>query len=258
MGGSELAYFQGKDAEERDDNYRADQERLRQQNKTTQYGLLNQMQGPQVSDATRLRIKALQDESRPTSLVEDPYFQAQRATVVRGGQQALAGVQNAQRAQGNSGGFSNQGSMADVYDRLGGQLAGLGQQSAEMKSQKADRAAQMEQEIANSQIAFQNAQTKARMAIESGDAAAASQALAEAFQAKQAADAAQRQMYAGIIGTAATAGGMALGGPLGGALGKKLAGTATDAMGSGGNTAMASPIVVSDLPWQSQRARYLG
>lgn len=166
--------------------------------KAKQYELLGSLKGPQVSDQVRNRIRALETESRPTSLVEDPYFQGQRATLVQGGQQALSSVQNNQKAQGTSGGFSNQGSVNDIYDRLGAQLSQLGQQSANVKSSKADQAAQMQQAIADGQIAFDNAVTNAKIAIESGDAAAASQALQQAYAAREQVVQNQRNFYTGI------------------------------------------------------------
>lgn len=151
--------------------------------KQMQLGLLGQMQGPQVSDAQKLRIKALQDESKDSPLVSDKFFQADRANLVQGGQQALSGVQNTQRAYGTEGGFSNQGSINDVYDRLGSQLAGLGQQSASLKAQKRDSAAEMQQAITDAQVAFTNSQLRAKQAIESGDYEEAQRALEQAYAA---------------------------------------------------------------------------
>jgi hypothetical protein len=237
--------------DQRDDQekYQDQQRQLREQAKQTQLGMLNQMQGPQLTDAAQRRIKALEDESQHTSLAEDPYFQAQRAQLVQGGQQALSSTQNAHAAYGTTGGFKNQGSAADIYDRLSGQLAQLGQKSTELKDQKAQQAADIQQQFADSQLAFQNAQTKARIAIESGDSAAASQALAEAFNAKKAIDQAQMKMIGGMVGAGATAAGALVGGPAGAGIGKSMG----DMFSA--SAAPAETQTISDLPWSAQRAR---
>ncbi len=171
-------------------------EQKRQQSKQAQFALLDQQMTPMMQN----RIKALNDQSQAGPLATDPYFQGQRALAVQGGQQALSGVQNVNRAQGISGGFSNTGSINDVYDRLGGQLADLGGQSAALKDQKAQQAAELQQN-------FQNYQTQARMAIESGDYQAAQQALQAAFDTKQKiADAANQNQSSVLGGLAKTAG----------------------------------------------------
>lgn len=205
IGGGIAGLFGGGDDDTQ--KYLDQQNALREQTKQNQLGYLGQLQAPTVSDATRRRITALEDESKPTSLVEDPYFQGQRATLVQGGQQALSSTDNAHAAYGTTGGFSNQGSAADIYDRLGGQLAQLGGQSAQLKDQKANQAAQMQQQIQDSQTAFQNAQIQAKIAIESGDSASASAAIQAAMQAKAAYNAANQQMLsAGLGGVAQAAG----------------------------------------------------
>lgn len=158
---------------------------LQAQKKARQLNAVNSMQAPTMSDSTRARIKALQDESRPTSLVEDPYFQGQRAQVVQGGQQALSSVQNANRAQGTSGGFSNQGSINDVYDRLSGQLSNLAQNSAMLKDQKAQQAADMEQAYQDALTTFHNQRMQALQAIEEGDSDFAMQMLQNAMDTRQ-------------------------------------------------------------------------
>jgi len=165
---------------------------------------------PTFSPEMETRLKALQDESAPGELSQDPYFQGQRAIAVQGGQQALSGVQNHQGAYGTSGGFSNQGSIQDVYDRLSGRLAGLAQDSANLKSQKADRVAESRQHMADLRRAQESAFIRAQMAIESGDAAASQAALAQAFDAKEKIAAYQRQLGAQLIntGVAAATGGM--------------------------------------------------
>lgn len=166
--------------------------------KQKQLELLGQEQAPAFSDAMSARLKALEGESQASPLVEDPYFQGVRATAVRGGAQNLAGVMNRQNANDVSGGFSNTGSIQDVYDRLGGQLATIGQQSIALKAQKADQVAQMRQSMAEAQATFQNKMIQARMAIEAGDSAAAQQAMAQAYAAKKQAEEASTQLMMGL------------------------------------------------------------
>lgn len=192
--------------------------------KEKQYGFLDQQTAPSYTPQVQARIKALESESQPTTLAEDPYFQGQRSTIVRGGERALASVQNTQRAAGTAGGFRNQGSIADVYDRLGGQLADLGGKSVALKSAKADQAAQMHQSLADAQTAYQNAVLQAKSAIESGDAAAAQAAIQAAIQAKETHDQATRAFWGNVIGGVVTAGGAVAGGALAG--GAKAAATA--------------------------------
>lgn len=172
---------------------------LRDKQKRDQYDLLNSIKAPETSSAIKNRIRALEDESKTTSLAEDPYFQGQRSTLVQGGQQALSSAQNQQKAQGTSGGFSNQGSVNDIYDRLGTQLNQLGQQSTALKSEKADKAANMQQSILDNQREFDNSVVQARMAIEKGDAAAATAALNNAYLARQQIIQNQQQMAIGAV-----------------------------------------------------------
>lgn len=203
-----------KGAEERLGNYQGQSAAERARAKAKQYELLGQLKAPTVSDSVKNRIKALEGESKAGPLVEDPYFQKQRATLVQGGQQALSSVQNTQAAQGNSGGFSNQGSVNDIYDRLGSQLAGLGQESANLKDQKAETAAQMQQSIIDAQIDYENSITNAKIAIESGDAAAASAALDRAYNAQEMIKQNQRNFNMSLVTTGI---GLAAGGMGGGA-----------------------------------------
>lgn len=202
-----LAGWFGSSGNDDQEEYQRQLAAQRAQSKAAQYGYLDQMQGPQVTDATRRRIAALQDQSKASSLVEDPYFQGQRAQLVQGGQQALSSVDNAHNTYGTTGGFSNQGSQHDVMDRLSGQLSQLGQQSVALKDQKANQAAQMEQGIVDAQTAFKDAQLRARMAIESGDSAAASEAINQAFQAKQKMNESNRSAMGSALGGVAQAAG---------------------------------------------------
>lgn len=200
-------------ANERADKYQADLYGQRQYAKQKQYDLINSLQAPQTSDATLKRIAALEDQSKEGPLSQDPYFQGARANLVQGGEQALSSVQNQQRAHDNSGGFANQGSINDVYDRLGAQMAQLGQQSVAVKDQKAQVAAQARQAIVDNQIAFQNSVAQAKMAVESGDSSTAMQAIQAAYTARENIAQAQRQMEASLIGAATSVGAAAAGAP---------------------------------------------
>jgi hypothetical protein len=188
---------------------------------------LGQIKAPTYSAQHLARIKALEEESKEGALVSDPLFQAQRAQLVQGGQEALSGVENVQRAQGTSGGFRDQGSIADVYDRLGGQLAQLGQQSRGVKEQKRERAADMQQQMADAQVEYENAVVRAKMAIESGDAEAANAAMQQAYAAQEGIKQAEREFYGNIIGGGATLAGGIFGGPAGAQAGSQIGRMAT-------------------------------
>jgi len=182
--------------------YMADLEAQRAQTKLRQEGLVRTMQAPVISAAYQNRIKALEDQSKPTTLAEDPYFQGQRAMAVQGGQQALSGVQNQNRGQNVTGGFTNIGSTNDVYDRLSAQLSGLAQNSAQLKDQKAQQAADMQQARQDAQTNFENARQQALLAIEAGDSAAATQAIQAAYEAKAKIAEADQQMLTGALESA--------------------------------------------------------
>ena len=171
----------------------------RRKSKEAQMDYLNTMDAPKVAPETLARIKALEAESAPTSLVQDPYFQGNRAAIVQGGQQALSGVQNRQNAFHTAGGFANQGSVNDVYDRLGTQLSQLGQQSTQLKEHKRDMAAQARQSIVDNQVAYDNSIKQAKAAIEAGDSAAATQAIQMAFQQKEAIANSNKAMVASLF-----------------------------------------------------------
>lgn len=198
------------DSRQREDQSQWDQGELRKGAKQKQYDLLGQIQAPTMSPQMETRLKALEDQSQPGELSQDPYFQGVRSQLVQGGQQALSGVQNNHAAYGTEGGFSNQGSAHDVYDRLGSQMASLGQQSVNLKDQKAGMAAQARQQFADAQTQYQNAQTRAKMAIEAGDTQAALAAMQQAYAARENIQAAQNQMTGSLIsaGTAAATGGV--------------------------------------------------
>ena len=176
--------------------------------KQVQYDLLGQKKGPVTSPEMEARIKALEEESKAQPLVTDPYFQGQRSKIVRGGAQELAGVAGKQQGYGVSGGFQNIGSISDIYDRIGGQLAGLGESQANLKSQKAQAVADMRQGIAEAQLVYDNAIVQAKMAIEAGDAAAAQDAMNRAFAAREQVENNKKQMIMGIanLGVAAVSG----------------------------------------------------
>jgi hypothetical protein len=211
------------DMERRLAEFEERQRREREQAKAKQYDLVGQLRAPQFSDQYVSRIKALEDESKPTSLVEDPLFQGDRATLVQGGQQALSGIQNQQRAQDVSGGFSNTGSVNDIYDRLGVELSALGQKSRQVKEQKRDVAAQARQQMVDAQVNFDNAVLQAKSAIESGDSQMAMAMIERAYQAREGIAAAERQMLGqllslgGTLGSAAAGGGKLAAAPAGGA-----------------------------------------
>lgn len=189
--------------------YQSKEEQQRAAAKKTQYDLLGQLKGPQVSSANEARIKALEDESR-LGLEVDPNFQGQLRQARVGGAQSLASIQNNQAATGAGGGFQNVGSAADVYDRLGVQLAELAGQQQQFREQKRDRAADARQAIADAQTEYENAVTNAKIAIEAGDAAAAQAALAQAYQARSAA---QNKLWQNIVGVGTIAVGAAAGSP---------------------------------------------
>jgi hypothetical protein len=263
LGLSESLYFQPKDRRRELDGYTAQQNQMREANKRRQYALLGEMKRPGLSEAAERRIKALEMESDTSKpLVEDALFQGDRAQIVQGGQQALSSVQNTQRAHGTSGGFANQGSVADVYDRLGSQLADLGQKSRHVKEQKRDTAAQARQDAMDAQIEFDNAQTQAKMAIEQGDYEAFSAALAQAQAARDRISQAQTQAFGAVLGAGAQVAGYAMGGPAGGGAAK----AATSGMSGGGgfDTSSIQGPSVDDLEmfrprrpvtWSSMRKR---
>jgi hypothetical protein len=186
------------------DKYQNDAYGQREATRTKQNAYVDQMQGPSVSPQMEARLKALEDESKPGPLVSDPYFQGARSTMVQGGQAALSGVDNRHAVNNTTGGFRNQGSIADVYDRLGAQLSQLGQHSQALKDQKAQTAASARQAILDHQIEFENSKTKARMAIESGDSAAAMAAINQAYNARNNMLQAQRQMEASLLSAGAS------------------------------------------------------
>ncbi|MFM2117269.1 MAG: hypothetical protein RL316_459 [Bacteroidota bacterium] len=184
--------------------------------KAQQYQLLGQLQSPALTPQMETRIKALEDQSKASSLVEDPFFQGARARAVTGGAKELAGVGGRQQAYDVSGGFKNIGSMQDIYDRLGSQLAQIGQQSIQRKDVIAQNAAKMRQGIADAQLEFNNNVTKMKMAIESGDAVAAQQAMKDAAAAKEAIRQRTQQLIMGAaqlgLGFATASPGTAMGG----------------------------------------------
>lgn len=183
----------------------ARQNALREQSKRQQLQLLSQRKGPQMTPQMTARLAALEQEGQKGPLVADPEFQGYRSNVVTGGRQALAGVQNRQAASGTQGGFSNVGSMQNTYDRVGNQLAQLGQAQNIRKGQKLDQAAQSRQSFADSQVEFDNAIIQAKMAIEAQDSAALSDAYSRMAAAKAQADQAQKAMVIGAAKSVAGA-----------------------------------------------------
>lgn len=201
------------DMQKRLDDYIEQQRLEREQSKANQLALIGQLKAPEYSPEYMNRIKALEDESKMTPLVEDPLFQGDRATLVHGGQEALSGVQNVQRGHDVSGGFSNTGSASDIYDRMGAQLAGLGQKSRAVKEQKRDVAAQSRQQMVDAKTNYDNAIIQAKSAIEAGDAQMAMAMIDRAYQAREGISAAERQMMGQLISIGGTLGGAAMGAP---------------------------------------------
>ena len=206
----------GKHADQARNQYLQEQLARQAQQKQNQLALLGQRRAPTMAPEMESRLKALEQESQPGALVADPEFQGLRSKLVGGGRQALASVQNKQAAAGVQGGFANTGSMQNVYDRMGAQLAQLGQQQIERKNQKADHVAQARQAFSDAQTEYQNGIIQAKMAIESGDAAALNDAYAR-IQASQAqADQARKAMFMGVATTGVS---VLAGNPLGAAQG---------------------------------------
>lgn len=222
LGLSELVYFQPKDRERMGLQQAQDIRGQQLQSKQTQLGLLNQMRRPEMSQANLRRIQALEEQAQDRPLSQDPYFQGQRTTLVTGGREALADVQNQQRAYGVGGGFRNIGSVSDIQDRLGAQLAQLGGQAIQRRDMARDAAAEARQNALDAQVAYDNAVVQAKIAIEAGDAAGAQQAINMAYAARQAASQAQSQALGQVWGTAATVGGSLIGGPAGAMAGQQV------------------------------------
>jgi hypothetical protein len=194
----------GTQAKRDQSSLQAQQDELRRKAKEKQMQLLNAQRGPVTTPEMEARIKALEAEST-TPFALDPSVQAdiRRATV--GGAQALSGVQNKQLAYGARGGFTNTGSINDVYDRLGTQLADLGQKQQVMRERKRDTAAQARQGIADAEIAYENHMKSAEMAIEAGDSQAMMQALNQAAAARAAIKERTQQMVFSAIKTGVSA-----------------------------------------------------
>lgn len=195
----------GTHAKENAQNLLDEQSGLRAQSKATQYGLLDKMQAPQMTPQQEARIKALEAEGNQPILSQDPYFQGSRAQLVSGGQNALASIQNKDKAYGVQGGFSNIGSKNDVYDRLGMQLAQLGQQSTQHAAQSRDLAAQARQDYQNSVDQYNNSILASKQAIEAGDSQSAMAALNQAYAARENAQKRLQQMAFGVAGLGVSA-----------------------------------------------------
>jgi hypothetical protein len=196
--------FSGDQAEERLNNFQGQSAAQRAAAKRQQYALLGELKGPKATPQQEARIKALEEESK-LSLINDPNFQSPMRQATSGGAAALSSIQNKQAATGAVGGFQNVGSISDVYDRVGGQLAEIAQNQNQVKEQKRDTAADLRQSIADAEIAYQNSITNAKIAIESGDAQAAQTALAQAYQAREAIQNRTQQMVLGLGGMAVSA-----------------------------------------------------
>lgn len=260
--GKKLFYDKPKEEQERADQAQADVANQRQQLKQKQYEYMGQMQGPSMTPAMERRLRALEEQSQPGELSQDPYFQASRANLVQGGQQALSGIQNQQAAYGTQGGFKNQGSVSDVYDRLGAQMAQLGQKSVGLKDEKAQQVAKARQDIEDAKTSYANAQIQAKIAIEAGDTQSAIAAIQQAYAAKEAIIARQWDMVGkGLSAAGGIAGGM-IGGPVGAAAGSQPG----NMVSANSQSAAADPFAAGlapraqDLqpsqPWSAQKRSY--
>lgn len=222
-----------KGAQASKDAYTKQQEMNRKQSTLDQLGYLDTLKAPEVSPQVQRRIAMLNEQSQDRPIVTDPFFQGQRAQVVQGGAQALAGVANQQMGRDVRGGFQNTGNIQDVYDRLGAQLAGVGQNAAQRRDQAAQQAAEMDQAILDKRIEFDNAKVRAQMAIAAGDAAAAQAALQQAFQAQSQIDNMERQFYGGVMQIGGTIAGGVMGGPAGAVAGNAVGSAGANAIGGG-------------------------
>jgi len=197
------------------------QNAIRAQSTRNQLASLNNLQGPSYTPQMEARLKALEEGSKEVPLTDDPYFQGDRAQLVQGGRSILSDVENRKAATGaTTGGFSNIGSANDVMDRMGVAVSNLGQQARQARDQRAMTAANARQQLQDSQIAFANQKEQARIAIEAGDSQAASAALQNAYNLKQQINAQQAQLIGGLVSTAGTVAGAAVG-PGGAAAGSR-------------------------------------
>lgn len=224
--------------------------RARATSKQQQTDQWNSMQAPSFAPQMEARLKALESQSQDRPLIEDPYFQGQRAQLVNGGRAALSNVENRQSATHTQGGFSNVGSMNDIYDRLGGQLAQLGGQAQQLRDQKASTAAQARQGMLEAQTQFENSRKQAFAALAAGDGAAAQAALQNAFQAKQQIMQNQQAFFMSLANMGAKVGANAI---TGGA-----AAPATAAMDAGTDAIESSPGVLNAPAANSLQMPQLG
>jgi hypothetical protein len=233
--------------------------------------------GPEMTSDVSNRIAAWQQESaKPTDtsyfdkqvhegpLATDTRFQRDQNLISAGAASQAANVVNRQAATGTRGGFQNVGSIADVYDRLGTQLAGLGQRQQELnqnirqqkfgymeqerarKEQLADRAAQAKQQFLDSQIAHDNMLKQARGAIETGDIDLGMKLIGDADKLRREQQLRYEQFWGNVLGGVVQAAGAAAGGPAGG--------TAAGAIGGaiGRAARYQSPEVASATPYTEE------
>lgn len=146
------------------------------------FGALDNQIAPTMTPQMIARLKALEAESEMGPLATDPLFQGDRATLVQGGAQALAGLGSAQKM--SRFGTGGQGNVQDIYDRLGVQLSQLGQQSRQTKESKRDVVAQSYQAFEDAKRDFENKSKMAEAAIISGNLEQAYQAIEAAAQAE--------------------------------------------------------------------------
>lgn len=265
-----LGYKAGNDSiDKQSDNFdktAAEQAANREKAKQVRLKAINDYRAPEMSEQLTTRLKEIQDQATApidTSyydnqihegpIATDARYQGQRAQVVQSAQTQGSAIQNRARAANVSGGYRNVGTMQDVYDRLGTQMAGIGQQEFKdnqvLKGQKQqytasekvrredlkDRSTQAYQSFLDAQNDFLTTQAKARAAVEAGDYEAANQALGQALQMKNQAEQAKRQFVSGLISgglqTFGSVGGSVLGGAFGGPAGAQAGGQAGGGMG---------------------------
>lgn len=173
--------------------------------------LIKAQKPSQVTPEMEARLKALEEESMPVPLVQDPKFQADRARLLQGGARELSSIQNIQRAGDiQQGGFRNVGSLQDVQDRLGVAMAGLAQQSQLERERKRDIVAETRQSIADAKQEFFNARNRALAAIEAGDMATALANLQAASLANQAINQQQQALFGNLMGIGGTVAGQGM------------------------------------------------
>ncbi len=179
-------------------------EAIRNENTKKRLGLYDDIEGPKMSQGYSSRLKALQEMQKDVPLSQNAAFQGDRARMVRDSRQEVAGMQNQQAAHGLQGGFSSiqgsgGGSVQDAYDRLSGQLSGLGQKADERRDQAGQEYAELDQNFADNELAFQQEQARMKDAILKGDLEGATNAYENALELRNTARSQSNKAYKGAI-----------------------------------------------------------